>query len=66
VAKVSWLFLSTTLIAITVGIAFYHVDLDRANLPNFEPFVGFDFPTIGHVYDINGRESRFRCSKKSR
>ncbi len=27
----------------------------RANLPDLEPFVRFDFPSIGHVYDANGR-----------
>jgi penicillin-binding protein 1A len=50
------LLLFTTLIAVTVvGIGFYHIYLDRTNLPDLEPFVHFDFPTIGHVYDINGQ-----------
>jgi len=48
------LLLFTTLITV-VGIGFYHVYLDRTNLPDLEPLVRFDFPTIGHVYDINGR-----------
>jgi hypothetical protein len=29
--------------------------LDRTNLPELEPFVRFDFPTICHVYEINGQ-----------
>jgi hypothetical protein len=50
------LFLCTTLIAATlVGIGFYRIYLDRTNLPNLEPFVRFDFPTIGHIYDTNGQ-----------
>jgi len=50
------LLLFTTLITVTVvGIGFYHIFLDRTNLPDLEPFVRFEFPTIGHVYDINGQ-----------
>jgi penicillin-binding protein 1A len=50
------LLLFTTLITVTVvGIGFYHIYLDRTKLPDLEPFVRFDFPTIGHVYDINGQ-----------
>ncbi len=50
------LLLFTTLITVTVvGIGFYHIYFDRTNLPDLEPFVRFDFPTIGYVYDINGR-----------
>ena len=50
------LFLFAALITATVvGIGFHHIYLDRTNLPDLEPFVRFDFPTIGHVYDINGQ-----------
>jgi penicillin-binding protein 1A len=50
------LLLFTTLITVTVvGIGFYHIFLDRSNLPDLKPFVRFDFPAIGHVYDINGQ-----------
>ena len=38
-----------------VGIGFYHIFLDRSHLPDLEPFVRSDFPTIGHIYDINGQ-----------
>jgi penicillin-binding protein 1A len=50
------LLLCITLIAATlVGIGFYCIYLDRTNLPDLEPFVRFDFPTIGHIYDTNGQ-----------
>jgi hypothetical protein len=36
------LLLSTTLITVTaIGIGFYHIYLDRTNLPDLEPFVRF-------------------------
>jgi hypothetical protein len=38
-----------------VGIGSYHIFLDRANLPDLGPFVRFEFPTIGHIYDTNGQ-----------
>jgi membrane carboxypeptidase/penicillin-binding protein len=48
------LLICTTLITVTlVAVGFHHVYLDRTNLPDLEPFVRFEFPTIGHVYDIN-------------
>ncbi|MDI6743218.1 MAG: transglycosylase domain-containing protein [Smithella sp.] len=31
----------------------YHVYFDRSALPDIEPLIRFEFPTIGHVYDIN-------------
>lgn len=40
--------------AILVGTAFHHLYLDRANLPDIEPFFRFEFSTIGHVYDVRG------------
>jgi membrane carboxypeptidase/penicillin-binding protein len=50
------LLLCITLIAATlVGIGFYRIYLDRTNLPDLEPFVRSDFPTIGHIYDTNGQ-----------
>ena len=32
----------------------HHVYFDRQNLPDVGPFTRFDFPTIGHIYDVNG------------
>ncbi len=53
---VAGLLLCTTLLAaILVGVGFYRIYLDRTNLPDLEPFVRFDFPTIGHIYDTNGQ-----------
>jgi len=46
--------------AATVGAALitlaalYHVYFDRENLPDLGPFTRFQFPTIGHIYDVNG------------
>ena len=49
------LLLCTTLITATVvGIGFYRIYLDRTDLPDLGPFVRFDFPAIGHIYDTNG------------
>jgi len=33
--------------------AVYDVYFDRRNVPDLGPFTRFEFPTIGHVYDIN-------------
>jgi hypothetical protein len=35
--------------------ALYHVYFNRENLPDSGPFTRFEFPTIGHIYDANGR-----------
>ena len=51
-SSVAELLICTLLITAAV-VAFNHVYLDRTNLPDLEPFVRFDFPTIGHVYDIH-------------
>ena len=41
--------------ALFVAGAAYDVYFDRRNLPDLGPFTRFEFPTIGHVYDINGQ-----------
>jgi len=33
----------------------YYVYIDRRNLPDIGPFTRFEFPTIGRIYDVNGR-----------
>ena len=33
--------------------AVYDVYFDRRNVPDLGPFTRFEFPTIGHVYDLN-------------
>jgi penicillin-binding protein 1A len=39
-----------------VGLsAWYHVYVDRENLPDLGGFTRFELPTIGRVYDINGQ-----------
>jgi len=48
------LLICTTVITATlVAGGLYHVYFDRTNLPDMEPFTRFEFPTIGHVYDVN-------------
>jgi penicillin-binding protein 1A len=42
---------ATTLVA---GVIHY-LYFDRTNLPDLEAFTRFELPTIGHVYDVNGR-----------
>jgi len=50
------LLICTTVITATlVAGGLYHVYFDRTNLPDMEPFTRFEFPTIGHVYDVNGQ-----------
>ena len=50
------LLICTTVITATlVAVGFHHIYFDRTNLPDIEPFTRFEFPTIGHVYDVNGR-----------
>jgi penicillin-binding protein 1A len=38
-----------------VAIGFRHVYFNRSGLPDMETFARFEFPTIGHVYDVNGQ-----------
>jgi membrane carboxypeptidase/penicillin-binding protein len=38
----------------TIG-ALHQVYFGRENLPDLGPFTRFEFPTIGHIYDINGQ-----------
>ena len=46
---------TTTIIVALVSIGFYHVYFDRSDLPEIEAFAQFEFPTIGTVYDADGR-----------
>lgn len=44
-----------TLVAWLIGTrAWYETAFDRGHLPDAGPFIRFEFPTIGHVYDLNG------------
>ncbi|HEY3169036.1 MAG TPA: transglycosylase domain-containing protein, partial [Candidatus Binatia bacterium] len=45
----------TVITAALVAVGFRHVYFDRTDLPDMEAFARFEFPTIGHVYDVNGR-----------
>src|SRR5579872_6103952 len=35
--------------------AAYHIYFDREHVPDLGPFMRFEFPTIGHIYDANGQ-----------
>jgi penicillin-binding protein 1A len=47
--------------AVLAGVALvaistlYYIYFDRQNLPDAGPFMRFEFPAVGHVYDINGQ-----------
>ena len=41
--------------ATLVAGAVYYVYFDRSNLPDLDAFSRFELPTIGHVYDAEGR-----------
>jgi len=41
--------------ALVFLMGLHYVYFDRNNLPDIEPFVRFEFPAIGHVYDTNGQ-----------
>jgi penicillin-binding protein 1A len=41
-------------VAVFTAGALHHVYLDRRNLPDLGPFMRFEIPAIGHVYDVNG------------
>ena len=46
----------TAIVAATlVAGAIRYIYFDRTNLPDLEAFSRFEFPTIGHVYDVNGQ-----------
>jgi penicillin-binding protein 1A len=34
--------------------AWYHIYINRENMPDLGAFTRFEFPTVGHVYDVNG------------
>ena len=50
---VGFLICITVLTATLISIGLYNVYFDRTNLPDIEPFIRFEFSTIGHVYDAN-------------
>jgi membrane peptidoglycan carboxypeptidase len=46
----------TAIVAATlVAGAIHYIYFDRTNLPDLDAFIRFEFPTIGHVYDVDGR-----------
>ncbi|MHB8910337.1 MAG: transglycosylase domain-containing protein [Syntrophales bacterium] len=39
--------------AVFVAVGFHHIYVDRTNLPDIGPFVRFEFPAIGRIYDAD-------------
>jgi penicillin-binding protein 1A len=37
------------------AVLLHHVYLDRSGLPDLEPFIRFDPPTVGRIYDARGK-----------
>lgn len=46
---------AAVIIAGIIAAAFQHVYFDRTNLPDMKPFIRFELPTTGHIYDANGQ-----------
>ena len=46
---------STILAATLVTAGVCYICFDRSNLPDLQAFSRFELPTIGRVYDVNGR-----------
>lgn len=58
------LFLCTTsFAAVLAAVGFYHIYFDRSNLPDLKGFTRFEFPTIGRIYDVNGRPLKEMASE---
>ncbi|HWR73952.1 MAG TPA: biosynthetic peptidoglycan transglycosylase, partial [Nitrospirota bacterium] len=56
--KLRWLVYPLMCVAVItsaiVAVGFHHIHFNRTNLPDIGPFVRFEFPAIGSVYDANG------------
>jgi penicillin-binding protein 1A len=43
------------LLLLPPGWLYYHVQWNRSNVPDIDPFIRFEPPTIGEIYDARGR-----------
>jgi penicillin-binding protein 1A len=50
-----FLMCTTVTALVLLTIALHYIYFDRTDLPEIEQFAGFEFSTIGHVYDLNGQ-----------
>lgn len=46
---------TTVTAAVVLAVTVHYIYFDRTNLPQIEQFAGFEFSTIGHIYDLNGQ-----------
>lgn len=53
------------LLSLGLGLFVHHVYFDRTNLPDLEPFIRFELPTVGTVYDARG-EVLFELAREYR
>ena len=42
------------ILVLSLGLIAHHIYFDRDNLPSLEPFIQFELPAVGKVYDVNG------------
>ena len=50
---VNLLVCTAVITAVFVAVGFHHIYVDRTNLPDIGPFVRFEFPASGRIYDAN-------------
>ena len=43
------------IVTLVIFMGLHYVYFNRTNLPDIGPFVRYEFPAIGHVYDTNGQ-----------
>src|ERR1017187_6865224 len=57
---------TTAFAAVLAAAGCYHVYFDRSSLPDLEGFTRFEFPTIGHIYDVHGQPLKEMASESRR
>src|SRR5450759_1633671 len=57
---------ATAFAVVPAAAGLYHVYFDRRSLPDLEGFTRFEFPTIGHIYDIHGQPLKEMASESRR
>ena len=52
---VCFLVCTTIIVSTLIAVGIHSICFDRTNLPDLQAFNRFDIPSIGHIYDDNGR-----------
>ena len=50
--RIAFLLAAIPLVVVLCGI--FYISYNRTDLPDLEPFIRFEPPTMGHIYDANG------------